>query len=455
MMRPQKLFLGLGLFSLIFGFGLLSVNVSAKAPALFSWQIQVIDSTNDVGQFPSLALQPGTEKPYISYHDITNADLKLAFPILSGGDCGPGNSWSCNSLAFQNNVDFGGFSSLTFNSLGEWGIVYSNYTSGANAFRGIPAPGGTELFWSDIDDSNTLAFLNSSALDLDEVTHVSYAAIDSETTNTYIKHAEYVGSYGNCGNGAWQCDIIVETSLESFAVYNSLFFILNMSNIVYRDINRQLSLASSVGEGNGNCGPNDSWSCWSLDTTSIVTGIVSVYTDGNNYIGIAYIDNNKALRYAEYVGTGGNCGTDIFLNAFRCTTIETVDSPGLPNGSQFLGTSIGRSNGSPVIAYNDIDDQGNSVLKIAYRKVLGNCGPLVGFFRTWQCDVVDDGGDTNDVGYYPSLKVDTEGNVHIAYYDYTANDLKYAFSEVPIGPTPTPTNTPPPAALIYLPFILR
>lgn len=456
MARYHKLLLGLGLFGLVLGFGLFSFNVSANTtiPALFSWQVQVIDSANNVGQSSSLALQPITEKPYISYYDGTTKDLKLAFPVTSGGDCGPGNSWSCNSLWFQNTEEFGSFSSLTFNSLGQWGIAYSS--SLGNAFRGIPAPGGTEQFWADIDDTGVIAFLNSSGLDLNEKTHVSYAALDIQTSKAYIKHAKYVGNYGNCGDYAWQCDTIVETNPLGFGVYNAIFFTYNLPNIVYRDINQHLSVATFIGYNGGNCGPDDTWICWGLDTTTVVSGLVSVYEENENFIGLTYIGNDHLLHYAEYVSSGGNCGTDLYLNAFRCISIENV---GIPDSGQIMGASVGLSNEVPVIAYNNTDDQGNSILKIAYRKFFGNCGPLAGFFYTWQCDVVDNGSNVNSVGYYPSLKVDSEGNVHVAYFDYTNFDLKYAFSETPIGPTPTltPTNTPLPdtSVPVYLPLLIR
>ncbi len=111
-----------------------------------TWEISVIDSTNNVGLTPSLALQPTTGKPYISHYDGSAGDLKLAFPVTAGGDCGPGNTWSCNSLYFQNIDTFGLFSSIAFNSLGQWGIVYSAGFLG-NGFRGIPAVGSSEVFW--------------------------------------------------------------------------------------------------------------------------------------------------------------------------------------------------------------------------------------------------------------------------------------------------------------------
>ena len=140
---PLRLF---GLLGLIVALGWLSFNASAwdgiHTPDSLTWQINIIDSAGDVGFTTSLALQPGTDKPYISYYDSTNGDLKLAFPVSGGGDCGPGNTWSCNSLAFQNMTDFGVENSIDFNSLGQWGIAYSNFTDGNNAFRGTT--GGEE-----------------------------------------------------------------------------------------------------------------------------------------------------------------------------------------------------------------------------------------------------------------------------------------------------------------------
>ena len=48
---------------------------------------------------------------------------------------------------------------------------------------------------------------------------------------------------------------------------------------------------------------------------------------------------------------------------------------------------------------------------------------------TWQTEVVDDGGGTEDVGRSASLALDRSGNLHIAYYNMSRDTLWYAFRE--------------------------
>jgi hypothetical protein len=452
-----------GLVGLVFALGgwlgLVSFPVRAMALETLTWQIDVIDSTGDVGFTPSLALEPGTEAPYISYYDNTLDDLKLAFPVTSGGDCGPANTWSCNSLAFQNTTDFGAYSSLDFNSVGQWGIAYSDFTLGHNAFRGIPAAGATDLFWSPIEPPTGNGFVvqNTLAYNQSNVGHVSYGFLDFNVGGTFIKHAEYVGLGGNCGGGVWQCDGIVETSGLGFAVYNTMFFINDLPFIVYRDINQHLAIAVRL--GTGNCGANNDWECMVLDATTTVNGMIAAVSRAPDYVGIAYVGGDNTLRFAEVAESGGNCGSGLYENVFRCRTLDFV---GAAASGQLLATSLGLWNDEPVIAYTDADDQGHSILKIAYPQPFGNCGPSGGLFLTWRCEVVDDGDGSNSVGYYPSLEVATDGALQIAYYDLTAGNLKFALSAAPVAPTPTPTATltptPPPGTLstqVYLPLIAR
>lgn len=451
-------FIMFSMIGLAIALGWLSFNASAQdktqSPALLSWQIDVIDFTGDVGYMPSLALEPGTEDPYISYYDNTQGDLKLAFPVGEGGDCGPSNRWSCNSLSFQNITDFGLYSSLAFNSAGDWGIAYQNVENGTNEFRGLPATGGQELFFEPIENPGViLTLMNNMRYSQSDVSHVSYGLLDLNQGDAFIKHAQYVGQFGNCGEGQWDCETVVETTAVGLGIFNSLAVFQELPHIFYRDINQHLSVA--VKTFIGNCGLANDWSCFALDPSVIVNGMISSYiTDSGDFLGVAYIGND-ALRYAYAVPEGqGNCG--VLYSEYECVYIDLVGSP--PD-NQFLATSLGVYNGQPIIAYTDVDDWAGAALKVAYPQANGNCGPLDGNQQhTWQCETVDGGLGRSSVGFYPSLQVDSDGRIHIAYYDDTSHNLKYALSDISIVPTPTVTPTPPPGALtlrVYLPLLVR
>lgn len=436
-----------------------SAQAGRHAPETLTWQIETIDTTGDVGQYTSLALKPGTEDPYISYYDNTQGDLKLAFPVSGGGDCGPANTWSCNSLYFPNTADFGTFTSLDFNSLGHWGIVYGNLLSGVNEFRGSPAV-GQELFFEPIEDGPNSVFVISHSMQYapNDVSYLSYGLIDVSQTKGFVKLAHYVGfGQGNCGGTFWQCEQIVQTSYDYFVIYTSLA-LPGIPYIFYRDINNHLSMAFP---GFGNCGPSNTWICTDLDHTIDVNGFISSFATDGNLLGVAYIGDDS-LRFASQ-DSQGNCGSDPIY--FQCSIIDAVGPA--PNNA-YMAVSLGVYNGQPIIAYTDTNDRsGIAVLKIAYPQTDGNCGPLdTNLQHTWRCEVVDDGNNTNDVGYYPSLQVDSVGNIHISYYDLSAKDLKYAVSDTPINPTPTPTSTPsitptatPTAGAlghwVYLPLVIR
>ena len=69
-------------------------SANTNSPALAPWFIDTVDSTNDVGQHVSLAIDPENGTTYISYYNATNDDLRMATFVGTGGNCGPDNTRS-------------------------------------------------------------------------------------------------------------------------------------------------------------------------------------------------------------------------------------------------------------------------------------------------------------------------------------------------------------------------
>ena len=136
-----------------------SLNVPVKGPG---WQKITIDNGPGIGQTLSLAINPLSKNPYISYYDGINGDLKLAFPVSSGGDCGPGNTWSCNSLHYTNSETFGSYSLINFNSAGAWEISYTRTSPSTSvSFDGTPATGNTQFF-TGVEGTKYIAYWGTS-----------------------------------------------------------------------------------------------------------------------------------------------------------------------------------------------------------------------------------------------------------------------------------------------------
>ena len=82
-----------------------NADPAANAP----WFISTVDQGMGIGSHVSVAIDDsGTT--YISYYDLTNKDLKMAKYVGSGGNCGPDNDWSCETV--DSSGDVGKYSSI-------------------------------------------------------------------------------------------------------------------------------------------------------------------------------------------------------------------------------------------------------------------------------------------------------------------------------------------------------
>ena len=173
-----------------------------------------------------------------------------------------------------------------------------------------------------------------------------------------------------------------------------------------------LRLASPVPSGGGNCGPDNSWWCRTVDSGPLVGKYSSIAISKSDFtwkLGISYLDEtNHALKYAVYSCFFGFCGW----------TFETIDTNLNPTSFTSLAFDSGAS---PHIAYqNDCGPVCSSLKYASYVGNGGNCGA-----GKWRCDTVQSVG-YDGYGLYPSLGLNGANQPRIAYYDGWFGDLRYA-----------------------------
>ncbi len=395
-----------------------------------------VGSGDDRGRYPSVVSAGGTT--YVSYYDATNHDLRLAHYVGSSGNCGSNNSWYCGTL--DSTGDVGQYSSLAVDSSSSnlhLGIAYYDATNYSLKYVSYSCFGG--VCGANIYTilTSTLAYVGQYASLKFDSTGVAHMAYQVYSATSGVGYAYSVSSGGNCGVGSaagkWQCDII-ETGI-GLGQYTSLD--LNNSNqprIAYYDSNnRDLRYEVWLGTATGNCGPGNNWWCGRVDSVGDMGRFASMQvnrTTNNAYI--AYYDATLGkLKYAHWAGGSGNCGDQFAGNTvWWCDTIDDMGT-----GLTQAGISLALDKSAyPHILYQDASDpMAPAVLRIArpnsaLGQLIGNCGPSGGIFLTWQCDVLDMGDSYTNEADYASITFNSGGLATVAYYEsdtfYTTGYLK-------------------------------
>ena len=411
-----------------------AVGASASSAANAPWFISEVDTPGNTGQYTSVAINPVNDTTYVSYYDATNKNLRMAMNhgFGSGGNCGPNNSWLCQTV--DSTYGVGKYSSIAVNpSTGGIGIAYYDATNGQlkYAYAEICAT----CAWSINTIDKPILFPTDNKGQYSSLKYHSsgkpYIAyyLEKPSGVDSLMVASYVGSGGNCGygtqSGKWQCDII-QTG-EGVGKYASLALDgAGNRHIAYYDGgNGDLWYARSGTAAN--CGPGNSWVCYPVDSGSDVGQYASLYVDNGNHFHIAYYDaTTDELNYAVDVGGGGNCGV---LGSAQC---ETIDS--MPAGYHPLGVSMAEDAvGYPIIAYQSENNSLNVARPVAALGLSGgggNCGPE-NPFSTWYCETIDRSGTWIPYrnGDFVSIALSRSGLATIAYNEFvTSSDGNLAVS---------------------------
>lgn len=405
-----------------------AVSASASPAANARWFIDEIDTPGDTGQYTSVAINPSNDTTYISYYDAANKNLRLAMNrgFGSGGNCGPNNSWLCQTV--DSGGDVGMYSSIAVNPLtGGIGIAYYDAINGQlkYAYGEICAT----CSWSINAIDKTISFPPASvgkyaSLKFNNLGWPSIAYYFENTSGVdALMVASYRASGGDCGYGTqadkWDCDTIITG--EGVGQYASLAIDdLGDRHVAYYDGgNGDLWYARSGTPAN--CGPSNIWLCIPVDSASDVGKYASLYVDNGDDFHIAYYDATAdKLKYAVEVSGGGNCG--VFGSA-QCESIDDMYTDSHP-----LGVSMAEdAGGYPLIAYQSDNNSLNIARPLAALGLLaggGNCGPE-NPFSTWYCETIDRSGKYIPYrnGDYISIALSRSGLATIAYNEFiTASD---------------------------------
>jgi parallel beta-helix repeat protein/putative cofactor-binding repeat protein len=384
--------LSLGFVVLLLLFPFMIFPIHAASP----WWIQLVDSTDNVGYYSSIALD-SNGNPHIAYSDTSNWNLKYA-------------SWSGSEWAIQL-VD-----SLervtTFTSMAPSLAIDSNgnphisYIDDENANLKYASWTGSAWSIQTVDSQGNMGGYTSLKLDSFDKPHICYQEM---APNFDLKYASWTGSQwetqtvDSAGNVGFFCSLSLDFNGNPRVSYCDTTN-TNSSNVI-------LKFAAWTGSG---------WNIQIVDSAGDVGRFDSLAIDSTGKAHISYYDGmNGYLKYASQIGSAWD--------------IQVVDFEG-DTGDVGLSTSLALdSEDLPHISYID---QRDSDLKYAWHNG-----------SSWSVQVVNS-NDESCLG--PSLALSHEGYPRISYYLPMNGDLKYAAVNATSFPTPltpplpTPSPTPVP-----------
>jgi len=399
-------------------------GVNAYPDGSDQWKTDEVDTTDDMGQHTSIAIDQDTGEIWVSYYDAANADLKVSRFWGRNGNCGPGDAWVCQTVDSAGDVG-------KYNSIAVWQdkLMVAYYDASNRKLKMAMSDDPIHWVWDivtldmPLDSSRSVGLYTSAQFSDTGQEFIAYY-LDNAIGVDDLKVAYHTYANGNCPgpdvSETWRCDTIF--SGEGVGQYPSLQVVGGVNFDVhiayYNASSDDLWFATTLCGDTCNCGFWDGdMACYPVTGTGADVGkYASLYVDSDNHFHIAYYDaTHDTLKYAVQTGgMEGNCGV---LGSARCDTIDGMQADYHP-----LGLSIAEdANRYPVIAYQSIDGDLNWARPIAALGLpagSGNCGPEDPLFLTWYCEKVDPAGTwvyTRN-GDFASIAMRPHGFAIVAFY---------------------------------------
>jgi hypothetical protein len=461
MMKAKKvIFLTLVLALLVSTTAVDAATLSATA-ANSPWTVQLLKGGEDGVRNLATAFVGKFQTPMLSYSRVGLHRIYQAYAATSAvpGNCGPNSTWYCtywNDSALVpgtvSNMATGLYGPDSFGV--KWVYQAGGYLRGATVERMNDMTPVTDD-WEDLIQLSKFGGVLVGTPSLQMVGgHFRLAAIIRGGGDFPVYSLVYMYYIGNVANNtckvsgfAYQCDVI-STSVGYNSMGSPSFQMApdGTVGIAYYYV-KELKYAyphTNTVHWPSNCGPGgNTWRCISIfagTPTGTVGQVVKFAfgpTGSDRGIVFTYDDTliEVTLKHAEYVGSGGNCGSD--KNRFGVTALrwKCTDVAILGDLASWYTPSFSIAvdpQGYSVIAYND--DPGDLApvyLYVAYPKErVGIAGP------GWIAQKID-GPPVTEVatGAQAALSLNSTGLGFIGYLqeeDYELPDLKIAWQQFQI-----------------------
>ena len=371
-----------------------------------AWDVSIVDSSGDVGRYTSLAID-SSGYAQISYYDATLGDLKharwdgikwvLRKVDGTGGDVGQYSSIALDTSknAHISYYDF---------SLGD--LKYARWNGSTWNIRGVDSAGDVGMYSSIVLTKNNIPYisyydqtntrLKFAYLEGGVFKHNVVAILVGRYTSIALVNDSPRISFYNAGLGelryatptstGWQVSPAIDRAADVGSYVSMQLDPAQRPHISYYD-----DLLDDLWYAKWN---GSAWENWKIDTAGAVGRYTSLAVNSAGDPRISYYDDsNSRLKYASYNG--------------GIWSFQTVA------GGEFgIQSSLALDNaGNPRIAFYDSK---NGDLKVAVWAPAS---------LTWVIRLVD---SDQDVGRWPSLKIDASNQMHISYYHATQQGLKYA-----------------------------
>ena len=256
---------------------------AAQCSTAASWQTVIVQSSNQVGEFSSLAVD-GTGRIHVAYADFTSGDTRYA---TCAANCSTAASWQ---LASIDAVRDGAYASLTVDGSSRVHVSYFDFTNGDLRYATCATSCANAASWQSatVDAPGTVGRWTSLAVQSGRI-HISYY----DQSSADLK-------YATCAvdclvTASWQRVTVDATG--TVGEQNSLEVDASGTiHVSYWDAsNRDLEYATC----SSNCSSAASWQRATVDD-GVFTGETSaLLLDGSGRLHISYFDRGAgSLRYA-------------------------------------------------------------------------------------------------------------------------------------------------------------